>query len=184
MEDPRIIDLYFQRSEQAIVETDRKYGGYCYCIAYNILSNREDSEESVSDTYLAAWNTMPPKRPKALNIFLGKITRHISIDRYRRNNAKKRGGGEIALALEELEGCTDGHDTESQWEVKELTHILNQFLSTLTETERNIFLCRYWYCDSIQTIAERAGFSQSKVTSMLHRTRGKLRKCLREEGYL
>ena len=184
MEDNVIIDLYFERSEQAIKETDTKYGGYCYSIAYNILSNREDSEESVSDAYMATWGAIPPKRPNHLKAFLGKLTRHISIDRWRKSSAKKRGGGEIILALEELENCVDEHNTENTIERKELTRALNQFLSSLPETERNVFLCRYWYMDPIQAISEYSGFTQSKVTSMLYRTRGKLRKRLSEEGYL
>ena len=184
MEDNAIIDLYWKRSEQAIAETDRKYGGYCYSIAYNILSNREDSEESVSDTYMAAWNTIPPKRPSFLNSFLGKITRHIAIDRWRKCSAKKRGGGEIILALEELTDCADENTTEKAISQKELTRVLNHFLSSLSETERNVFLCRYWYLDSIQAISEYSGFSQSKVTSMLYRIRGRLHKQLCEEGYL
>lgn len=184
MEDQLIIALFFDRSEQAIVETDKKYGGYCYSIAYNILDNREDSEESVSDTYLEAWNTIPPQRPGFLNAFLAKITRHISIDRWRKRSAKKRGGGEIILALEELDDCVDTPSAEAEFSRKELTRVLNQFLSSLPETERSVFLCRYWYLDSIQTISQASGFTQSKVTSMLHRTRGKLRKKLSEEGYL
>ena len=184
MEDQGIIALFFERSEQAIEETDKKYGGYCYSIAYNILSSREDSEECVSDTYLAAWNTIPPRRPNFLNAFLAKMTRHISIDRWRKRSAKKRGGGEIFLALEELEDCVDSSSTETEYEKKELSRVLNQFLSSLPETERNVFLCRYWYLDSIQTISEVSGFSQSKVTSMIHRLRGKLRKKLSEEGYV
>lgn len=184
MEDQGIIALFFDRSEQAIVETDKKYGGYCYSIAYNILDNREDSEESVSDTYMAAWNMIPPRRPSFLNAFLAKITRHISIDRWRKRSAKKRGGAEIILALEELEDCVDAKDVETEFAQKELAKLLNDFLSSLSETERNIFLCRYWYLDSIQTISEASGFTQSKVTSMLHRLRGRLRKKLSEEGYL
>ena len=184
MEDQGIIALFFKRSEQAIEETDKKYGGYCYSIAYNILSNREDSEESVSDTYLAAWNTIPPRRPNFLNAFLAKMTRHISIDRWRKLSAQKRGGGEIILALDELEECVDTHNVETELAKKELTRVLNTFLSSLPETERNVFLCRYWYLDSIQTISEVSGFSQSKVTSMLHRLRGKLRRKLSEEGYV
>lgn len=184
MEDTQIIDLYFARSEQAIAETDAKYGGFCFSIAYNILSNREDSEESVSDTYLAAWNTIPPRCPSFLSAFLGKITRHISIDRWRRRSAQKRGGGEIILALEELENCADIHTTEEAFDKKELTRVLNRFLATLPETERHLFLCRYWYLDTIPAIAEYSGFTESKITSSLHRTRDKLRKCLRKEGYL
>ena len=184
MEDQGIIKLFFDRSEQAIVETDKKYGGFCYSIAYNILDNREDSEESVSDTYMAAWNTIPPHRPSFLNAFLAKLTRHISIDRWRKRSAKKRGGGEMILALEELEECADSHNVETELAKKELTRLLNAFLSSLPDTERNVFLCRYWYLDSIQTISEVSGFSQSKVTSMLHRLREKLRKKLSEEGYV
>ena len=184
MEDQGIIALFFARSEQAIEETDKKYGGYCYSIAYNILGSREDSEESVSDTYMTAWKTIPPRRPSYLNAFLAKITRHISIDRWRKRNAKKRGGEEIILALEELGDCVDGSTVETEMARKELTALLNRFLSSLSETERNIFLSRYWYLDSVPSISEASGFTQSKVTSMLHRLRGRLRKTLSEEGYL
>lgn len=184
MEDQGILELFFARSEQAIAETDRKYGGYCYSIAYNILSSKEDSEESVSDTYLAAWNLIPPRKPNFLNAFLGKITRHISIDRWRKLNAKKRGGKETVLALEELGECTASSDMEAEIAQRELARILNDFLETLPETERHVFLCRYWYLDSIEAIVHATGFTQSKVASMLHRTRGKLRKRLIEEGYV
>ena len=184
MEDQKIIDLYWQRSEQAIRETDAKYGGYCYTIAYNILANREDSEESVSDTYLAAWRAMPPKRPGILSSFLGKITRHLSIDRWRRRTAEKRGGGEVVLALEELEDClSDGLSTEDAVLKKELTVVINRFLDALPEAERNVFLCRYWYVDPVQDIADTLGVSVSKVNSMLYRTRQKLRRVLEKEGY-
>ena len=183
MEDQGIVELFFDRSEQAIVETDKKYGGYCYTIAYNILASREDSEESVSDTYFSAWNTIPPRKPTLLQAFLGKITRHISIDRWRKQTAQKRGGKELTLALEELGECLDTRGMEAEITHRELTRVLNGFLATLAETERNVFLCRYWYMDTIETIAKITGFSQSKVTSMLHRSRGKLRKKLAEEGY-
>lgn len=183
MDDQGIVALFFERSEQAIAETDKKYGRYCYAIAYNILSSREDSEESVSDTYLTAWNTIPPRKPNFLNAFLGKITRHISIDRWRRRDAQKRGGRETILALDELGECVDAHGLEGETSRRELIRVLNRFLAALSESERNVFLCRYWYMDSIQTISQISGFSQSKVTSMLHRTRGKLRKMLSEEGY-
>ena len=113
MEDQGILALFFKRSEQAIEETDKKYGRYCYSIAYNILSNREDSEESVSDTYLAAWRAIPPRRPRWFSAFLGKITRHISIDRWRRDHAQKRGDGEILVALEELGECVGSQDMET-----------------------------------------------------------------------
>lgn len=184
MEDKQIVELYFRRSEQAIAETDTKYGPYCYSIAYNILTNREDSEESVSDTYMAAWNAMPPRRPAILATFLGKITRHLSIDRWRSRNACKRGGGEMVLALEELDACVSGEESaEQKYLRKELSVFINRFLDALSETERSVFLCRYWYLDSISDIAEQFAFSESKVKSMLSRTRGKLRRELEKEGY-
>ena len=185
MEDQQIVDLYWKRSENAIAETADKYGGYCYSIAWNILTNNEDAEESVSDTYMAAWKAMPPRRPSILATFLGKITRHLSIDRWRFRNRQKRGGGEIVLALEELEDCLPGGETvEAALERKRLAFVFNRFLESLPETERRIFLCRYWYMDPIADIANYYGFSISKVTSMLHRTRAKLRTVLEKEELL
>lgn len=184
MNDKSIIDLYFSRDEEAITQTDKKYGRYCYSIAYNILTNKEDAEESVSDTYMTAWRAIPPRRPSVLSTFLGKITRHISIDRWRVNSAYKRGGGEITLALEELGDCVSGrHNVEMEYERKELIRAYVKFLDALPVTERRVFLRRYWYVDSIETIAKEFGFSQSKVKTMLHRTRAKLRKQLAEEGF-
>lgn len=182
MDDNKIIELYWNRSEDAISETAAKYGGYCYTIAYNILSNSEDSEESVNDTWLAAWNSMPPKRPKLLAAFLGKMTRYISLDRWKNRTAAKRGGGEVPLVLEELEECISGEDSvEKEYLKKEFAMMMNGFLENLPEPERKVFLCRYWYLDSIEDIAKRFSFSESKVASMLHRTRGKLRKMLEQE---
>lgn len=184
MEDAQIIDLYFARSEQAIQETDTKYGGYCYSIAYHILSNREDSEESVSDTYLAAWRSIPPRCPSVLAAFLGKITRNLSLDRWKSQRVQKRGGGQVPLALEELGECVcTGASPEQAMEQRELLRTIDAFLEGLPETERRVFVCRYWYLDSTQEIAEQFGFTQGKVLSMLHRTRGKLRQQLQKEGY-
>ena len=183
MDDQAIIELYWERSEDAISKTAAKYGGYCYTIAYNILSNNEDAEESVNDTWLAAWNTMPPRRPKLLAAFLGKMTRYISLDRWKNRTARKRGGGEVPLVLEELEECISGEDSvEKEYLQKEFAKSLNQFVENLPDVERKVFLCRYWYMDSIEDIAEHFAFSESKVASMLHRTRGKLRKMLEQEG--
>lgn len=185
MEDEKIIELFWNRSESAISETAQKYGNYCYSIAYNILTNSEDAEESVSDTYMAAWKAMPPCRPSILATFLGKITRHLSIDRWRSRNRYKRGGGEIVLALEELEDCiADSQTVEMALERKQLAVVFNRFLDSLPEMERRVFLCRYWYLDPIADIAGYYGFSVSKVTSMLHRTRKKLRTTLEKEGLL
>lgn len=184
MEDKAIIDLYWTRSENAISQTAVKYGAYCYTIAYNILSSREDSEESVNDTYLAAWNTMPPRRPNVLSAFLGKITRYISLDRWKRRSAAKRGGGEVPLALEELENCIPGgEDPEKTLARKELLRSIDSFLEELPAAERKVFVCRYWYLDSVSDIAERFGFSESKVKTMLFRTREKLRVKLGKEGF-
>lgn len=185
MDDQKIIDLYFARSEEAITQTDKKYGHYCYSIAYNILTNKEDAEESVSDTYMAAWRAMPPRRPMVLATFLGKLTRHLSIDRWRARSQYKRGGGEIILALEELDQCvSDGMTMEAAFERKRLALVLNRFLESLSVTERRVFLCRYWYLDSIAQIAGYFGFPESKVTSMLHRTRKKFRAVLEKEDLL
>ena len=175
MEDGEIVALYWQRSEQAIAETQRKYGGYCYSIAKNILWGAEDSEETVSDTYIGAWNAMPPSRPEQLRTFLGKITRRLALKKLRTQTAEKRGGGETQLVLDELEGCVPaGADVEMQVELRELVRRIDAFLQTLSREERRVFLCRYWYFDSITEIAERFGFGQSKVKMMLLRTRGKL----------
>ena len=184
MNDKSIVDLYFNRDEEAITQTDKKYGRYCYSIAYNILTNKEDAEESVSDTYMTAWRAIPPRRPSVLSTFLGKITRHISIDRWRERSATKRGGGDVLLALEELNDSVAGmQNVEMDYERKEIVKAYVKFLDTLPITERRVFLCRYWYVESIETIADKFGFSQSKVKTMLHRTRANLRKQLAEEGY-
>ena len=184
MDDKGIIDLYLDRSEKAISETAVKYGKYCFSIAFNILTDKEDSEESVNDTWLAAWNNIPPRVPAILSTFLGKITRNISLNRWKSRRAYKQGGGEVVIALDELDECiSTGESAEDSFEKKELLRSVNRFLGDLQDTERNIFVCRYWYLDSIANIAERFGFSESKVTSMLHRIRGKLRKHLEKEGF-
>lgn len=183
MEDSRILDLYFQRSEDAIRETDKKYGSYCFSIARSILASRSDAEEAVNDTYMATWNAIPPHAPKSLAAFLGKITRRISINKWQANRTAKRGGGEAALALDELAGCIpSGWDMEQEMEAVELQNLLNRFVRALPEAERRVFVLRYWYLEPVGGIAKRFGFSQSKVKSMLFRTRNKLRTELEKEG--
>lgn len=185
MEDEQIVTLYWNRDETAIQETQAKYDRYLTKIACNILADMEDSRESVNDTYLAAWNTMPPRRPNILSAFLGKLTRYISLDRWKKCSAQKRGGGQVALSLEELEECiSGGDDPEKEVDRKELLRYLNRFLDALPETQRKVFVCRYWYLESIPEIAARFGFSESKVTAMLHRLREKLRARLQLEGLL
>lgn len=184
MEDNFIVDLYWKRDESAIKETDVKYGKYLHSISYNILSNEEDAQECVNDTYNAAWQAIPPHRPSILSTFLGKITRRISIDLWRKNSADKRGGGDIALALDELEECVSGKDNiESEIERKELQKKINEFLMRLPRSERQIFMCRYWYMNSISDIAKQFSYSESKIKSMLFRTRKKLCVMLKKEGY-
>ena len=183
MNDREIVNLYWQRSEQAISETERKYGSYCHIIAYNILENSEDSEECVNDTWMSAWNAMPDKRPDRLSPFLARITRNFALTKIVRRTAKKRGGGEAELALEELRECVSGTESAEEAAIrKEILASLNRFLGTLKEAERSVFLCRYWYLDSTEEIAEKSGFTVSKVKSMLFRIRKRLYAQLTEEG--
>ena len=185
MEDEKIIELYFERSESAISETAEKYGNYLYKIAFNILSDNEDSEESVNDTYMSAWNTIPPEKPNVFSAFLSKITRYISLNRYRAGKAEKRGGGEIDTAFEEIEECVpDKSNIYDEIETKELAKMISDYLKKLPQTERKIFVCRYYYLDSLSDISKQFGFSQSKVASMLHRTRKKILSHLEKEGVL
>lgn len=183
MEDSLIINLYWQRDEAAITATGEKYGRYCYTISYNILRNNEDAEECVNDTYIGAWNAMPPEHPQNLSLFLGKITRNLSLKRWRAKTAEKRGGGEVPLALDELEECiASGNTIDEHLRAEELAGIINEFLAGLAVMERRVFMCRYWHFDSVRDISDRFGFTQSKVKMMLKRTREKLLRHLEKEG--
>ena len=180
MEDADILNFYFQRNERAISETKNKYGKQIYALAYRILHNCEDSEECENDTYLGAWNAIPPASPHSLGAFLLRMVRNISISRARAKHADKRGGGEVMLSLHELEDCIPQQQDE------ECTHLvasLDRFLATLSKEERMVFVCRYWRCDTIETISKEFGLGQSKVKMMLSRTRDKLRIFLKQEGY-
>lgn len=182
MEDKKIVDLYWERSENAILETAKKYGKLCYSIAYNILRNSEDSEECVNDTYLGAWNSMPTQRPDKLTSFLCKITRCIAINKYEYNKAKKRGGGQILLALDELTECVSGdNNTELVTEEMFFADIINNFLNELSEKSHDIFLSRYWEMHSIAEIAKIYNMNENAVKVSLHRTRAKLKELLMEE---
>lgn len=183
MEDKEIVELYWRRDERAITETASKYGKYCGSIAVNILQSPEDTEESLNDTWMNAWNSMPPHRPEVLPSFLGKITRYICLKKWRERHSQKRGGGEVALAFEELsESIPDGKSIDASLQAEELARLLDAFLSGLPETERSVFVCRYWYLDSILDISRQFGFGQSKVKTMLWRTRTKLMSQLKKEG--
>ena len=183
MEDQKIVDLYWQRSDLAISETNQKYGRYCHSIAYHICGVDEDAEECVNDTWLRAWNLMPDQRPTALSAFLGRITRNLALDCLKAKNRQKRGGGEALLALDELEECIPGGtDPERVLEEKELETAIGNFVSGLPQTEKAIFVLRYFYVAPIEKIAEKLQFSRAKIKSSLFRTRKKLRVYLQEEG--
>lgn len=186
MDDSLIIRLYEERNEKAISETDKKYGKLCKSIAYNILFNEQDSEEALNDTYFKAWNSIPPMKPKILSSFLGRITRGISIDKLRRRTSEKRGKGEYELTVSELESCIPSKysSPENDIEAQALTEIINGFLEKLSPSERKVFVCRYWYFDSVHSISTQFGYSESKTKSMLFRTRNRLREILEKEGYV
>lgn len=183
MEDKQIVELYWARSEQAITETDQKYGKYCYYIAHNILKNHEDSEECVNETYWKAWGLMPPKQPQKLSAFLGKITRNLSINKYNLLHTQKRGEGQFPIALEELQECIpSGENVEQAVENEELAEIFNRFLEMLPVEKRKVFMRRYWYFSPIKEIAEEYGMSESKIKMLLMRTRKEFKNYLEMEG--
>ena len=185
MDDRQIIELYLNRDEKAISVTSDKYGKYCFSIANNILGDRQDSEECVNDTWLGAWNSIPPHEPSSLKLFLGRITRNISFNKYKENNRKKRGGGEVTLALEEIaDVVADVSDVESELEERAFIATVNRFLGSLRERECNIFIRRYFHADSVKRIALSYYMTESSVSKVLARTREKLKKHLRSEGYI
>lgn len=180
MDDREILELYNVRSETAIAQTAEKYGAYCHAIAFHILQSAEDAEECVSDAYWNAWNSIPPKAPVCFRSFLGKLTRHVAFDRYRRSHADKRGAGQLPLALEELGDCVPvSGGISDDWVIRDA---LNRFLVALPAKERRIFLRRYWYVDSAKDIAQTLGTSENSVNVTLYRTRQKLKKHFEKEG--
>lgn len=184
MEDSEIIDLFWSRSEFAIKETADKYSRYCYTISYHILSNHEDAEECVNDAYLNVWNSIPITRPSYFRVFLGKIVRNISLDKYKRYKTKKRGMGQIELALSELDECIPTtSNIDEEIDEKELVNIINKFLESLPKEKRIIFVKRYWYLMKIKDIAEQLRESESRVKSKLLRIRVDLKKILEREGF-
>ena len=184
MEDEKIVSLYWEREESAISETEAKYDRYLTKIAYNILSDYEDSRDSVNDTYLAAWSSMPPHRPSILSTYLSKLTRRISIDLLRYRNREKRQQSQYALSLEELGECiSGGNTTEEQYAEKELAESITQYLRLCSGEARQAFIGRYYYLDSIREVAAYCGMTESKCKSLLHRTRLGLREYLVKEGY-
>jgi len=184
MDDSVIVNLFLERSEEAIQETQRKYGDYCFRIAFGIIGNREDAEECVNDTYFRAWQSIPPNIPEHLGTYLGRITRNLAIDRLKAATAQKRGMGETILDISELEGVI--FQNGSVWEEIDeqvLLGIINNFLSEQKKLYRVVFIQKYWYLEEIRKIAEINGISESKTASILHRMRKKLKKRLEKEGY-
>ena len=185
MEDHQIVELYWQKNADALSETSSKYGPYCFAIADRILNNTEDSEECVNDTWLHAWNAMPPQKPNVLRMFLAKITRNLSVNRFKARSAEKRGGGEILLVLDELADCLAGEtDVEKEYEGRELEQCIRRFVRGLPERDGNVFVRRYFFTEPVAAIAERYGLTENNIMVILSRTRKKLRLKLVKEGYL
>lgn len=185
MTDEKIIDLYWARNENAITETEAKYGHYLIAIAERILNSLDEAKECENDTYFAAWNAIPPQRPSFLQAFLGKITRNLALKQLRSRTAAKRGGSQAALSLDELAECVPSNQSlDETVAAEELAAVLSEFLRALGETERNVFIRRYWYLDHISDIAKRFGFGESKTKMLLMRTRRKLAEYLREKGVI
>lgn len=185
MEDNKIIELYWHRSEQAIHESGSKYGSYCLSIANHILSNLQDSEECVNSTWLNAWNAMPPQRPSRLSAFFAKITRNLSINKLSARTAEKRSGGEVTVAIDELDECLAASGSvEAEYQGKELGEQISRFLHTLPERECNLFIRRYFYVQPVGELATHYRLKESNVLVILSRTRKKLRFYLQKEGYI
>ena len=182
MYDDQIVRLFFDRSEQALLETQKKYGPYARRIVENILPSEEDSDECLNDIYMTLWNKIPPEQPKSLKAFVGTIARNSAINKFRAEHAEKRGGGAV-LSLSELEECVDGRSIEDDLQTRSLTELLNSFLTEQPKEARVIFVKRYWYFSSVQQIAEEMDCGEGKVKMSLHRTRNKLKDYLKKEGY-
>ena len=184
MEDKRIIELFFGRDEAAIAESGKKYGKYLRYIAFSVLGDESDCEEVENDTYLRAWNSIPPEKPKSLKVYLGALARNLSLDRYRKLTAEKRGGCEVALCIEEAEEfLADTVSIEEEYEKREFAKFLNAFLHSLPERECDIFVRRYFYCDRTAKIARRFALNEANVLVILSRTRKKLKEALKKGGY-
>lgn len=182
MEDAGIIALYWARNTRAIDESQRKYGTFCTRLSENILSSREDAEECVSDTWLRAWDTMPPQKPRSLRAYLGRIVRNLSLDRWRAGQAQKRGGGMEQL-LGELDECVPGPGSaEDAVENREIARCIDQWLAGLAREDRVVFVRRYWYGQQVKELARRNGCAPEKMAQRLYRLRQGLRKALEQEG--
>ncbi len=182
MDDSKIVNLYWERSESAIKETQNKYGRYCHSIAYNILNSWEDAEECVNDAYIKTWNSIPPNRPNALSTYIGKIIRNLALNRLRDNSAQKRISSAACFSIEELEECIPDGETADAIDAVALGEIINCFLKKLPKKHRIIFMQRYWYFCPISDIADDTGLTESNVKVILLRAREKLKDFLSKEG--
>ena len=183
MDDRRIVELFLERSEEAILETDIKYGRYCHKIAFNVLGNDEDSEECVNDAYMRAWGSIPPNEPDSMASYIGRITRNLALDKLRQKQSDTRGNGEVPVVLDELAECVSGHDElERRQDSAEIAAAIDSFLDELNSVERGVFLRRYWMMEPIADVANRYDISVSKTTTMLFRLRNRLKKHFMKEG--
>ena len=183
MDDRRIVELFLERSEEAILETDIKYGRYCHKIAFNVLGNDEDSEECVNDAYMRVWGSIPPNEPDSMASYIGRITRNLALDRLRQKQSDKRGNGEVPVVLDELAECVSGHDElERRQDSAEIAAAIDSFLDELNSVERGVFMRRYWMMEPIADVANRYDISVSKTTTMLFRLRNRLKKHFMKEG--
>ena len=182
--DKEIVKLFCDRNEDAVTEAKRQYGDYCMYIANNVLHDRRDAEECLNDALFAAWNSIPPQNPENLKTYLGKLVRETAINRFKANNRQKRIKSDICLSLDEIAEIVSGGDVEETVELNELAAAISRFLYSVDETKRNVFIRRYWFYDSIESICKRYGFGKSKVLMMLKRTRDDLAEYLKKEGFI
>ena len=183
MDDSMIIEMYWNRNENAIEETNKKYGKYCFSVANNILNSKEDSDECVNDTWLRTWNVIPPKKPDRFRIFLARITRNLSFDKYKSKNTAKR-SGEMLYILDELSECiSSGNTTDDEVDMKLLSESINSFLKTVSQRDRAVFLRRYFYAEPVNEIAEKLDITANNASAILSRLRNKLREHLTKEGF-
>lgn len=183
MEDVQIVELFWERSERGLTELAAKYGGLCFRVAYNILENREDSEECVNDTYMSAWETIPPHRPSTLSSFAAKLTRNNALNRRRFLRREKRGGGRAELLISELNECVSSENTaEEKFDEAYAAAIIGEYLRSVSGSKAAVFVHRYFFCCTIEELSARTGYSEAKITSMLFRMRNELRKRLEKGG--
>ena len=183
LDDKTIIQHYWDRNECAISETDEKYGAFCCSIAENILENKEDAKECVNDTYLKTWNSLPPHWPKIFPAFIGRIVRNLAFNRYNSERTLKRGGGQISIALDELDECIPDKCSDFVCDESELSEVIDSFLDTLSKKNRQIFVLRYWYTENISYISRIMNMTENNVSVVLNRLRKKLHKYLSERGF-